>query len=94
MSKQERGFGNEGRNQGCVEDNHGEDVEDKKMDSYHDHDYCAVPGPAAVDLVLIEREEMQREIEDLRNKVEHLTGGKSFWAAVICGIRSRPSQGG
>ena len=51
---------------GCVEDNHFEDGEDEKMDSYHDHDYCAVPGPAAVDLVLIERE----ETEDLQNKVE------------------------
>lgn len=51
---------------------------DGKMDSYHDQDNCAVPGPTAVDLVSIEREEMQREIVDLRNKVEELTVRSRF----------------
>ncbi|CAB1321136.1 unnamed protein product [Coregonus sp. 'balchen'] len=62
------------------------------MDSYHDYDYCAVLGSAAVDLVLIEREEMQREIEDLRNKVEELTvvlGCSDLWDQMH---RSSPSQ--
>jgi hypothetical protein len=79
---------------GCVEDNHVENEEDEKMESYHD--YCAVPGPTAVDLVLIEREEMQREIEDLWNKVEKWTvrslfDCSDFWDQMH---RSSPSQGG
>ena len=51
---------------------------DGKMDSYHDQDYCAVLGPAAVDLILIERVKVQREIEDLWNKVEELTVRSRF----------------
>ncbi|KAL6470609.1 hypothetical protein MHYP_G00217280 [Metynnis hypsauchen] len=34
------------------------------------HDYCSVPEAAALDLALIKNEELTKEVEDLRNKLE------------------------
>lgn len=43
-----------------------------------EHDYCAVPKPAAADNALDQTEELRKEVERLRRQVEKLSMGQRF----------------
>ncbi|ROJ25239.1 hypothetical protein DPX16_20052, partial [Anabarilius grahami] len=49
------------------------------MDAQHlEHDYCSVPEPAAVDNALNQTEDLRKEVERLRRRVEELSVSQRF----------------
>ncbi|MGH0163616.1 UNVERIFIED_CONTAM: hypothetical protein FKN15_045392 [Acipenser sinensis] len=42
------------------------------------HDYCSVPEPAALDVALSKNEELSKEIEELKTKLEEMTVKQRF----------------
>ncbi|KAL6470562.1 hypothetical protein MHYP_G00216810 [Metynnis hypsauchen] len=54
---------------------HDMDIDEASMEHGFEmtcHDYCSFPEAAALDLALINNEELTKEVEDLRNKLEQI----------------------